>query len=143
MSARTHRISSIIMIAAVLIILFALPAQAGADRLFVPLAPKAIDHFTDAQLTAAMEAAGYPPAQWDQYTSCAPDPAWTAADPLWLACWTALDTEGGTWSAGYVEYTPAMMSPIGVQWRVVGADDAGDPFGGSGITPVKRFKPGN
>ncbi len=110
----------------------------GYTLLYMPLAPVATDHFTDSQLTAAMVAAGYDPGTWDQYTSCVLDAASTQAAPLYRECFTALDTDSGTWDAGYVWWHVQQMAANGVQWQVVTLDPAVNPFGGSGITPVKR-----
>ena len=104
---------------AIMLALVATPASAGPGQLFIPVAPLATDHFDAAQLAATMTDAGYAPADWDMYTSCVRDPAWTQAAPLWATCWTALDRETGEWNAGYVEWTPAQMAAHGVGWRVV------------------------
>lgn len=110
---------SITIVLAIVLALVATPAGAASSQLFIPIAPLATDHFDSGQLAATMTDAGYPSADWDQYTSCLRDPQWTQAAPLWSMCWTALDRETGEWNAGYVEWSPAQMAPHGVVGRTV------------------------
>lgn len=108
-----------IVLLTIVLALVATPAVAATGQLFIPVAPLATDHFDSTQLAATMTDAGYPGTDWDMYTSCLRDPAWTQETPLWSMCWTALDRETGEWNAGYVEWVPAQMAPHGVGWRTV------------------------